>query len=317
MADQTDFLQNLGYLALGSRLRRLSDRIMSDGTEIYREAGVDFEPRGFPLFRLLAERGPMAVGEAAAELGLTHAAISQTARLLEKKRLLTSKRDPKDSRRRVLSLTDEGRRRCEALEPLWDDIEASAQDIVRFAGVDVLAAIDGIEQALAEESLVDRTMRRTRRRSLEKVDIVDFDPTHREDFRRLNVEWLERWFTVEPIDEEIFANCEDIVDEGGAILFAKIGEEVVGTCALFKVDDAFELAKMAVTEAHRGKHIGKKLLDAALARARALGAGSVFLVTNSKLSTATSLYRGAGFRVKSSGAHPKYERGDLTMELTL
>src|SRR5687768_9822375 len=103
-----DFIQDLGHLAFGSRLKRLSDRIMSDGAEIYRTAGVDFEPRWFPLYRLLADHGVMSIGEAAAALGLTHAAISQTANMMMKQKIIAARKDRGDERRRVLSLTELG-----------------------------------------------------------------------------------------------------------------------------------------------------------------------------------------------------------------
>lgn len=312
-----DFIQDLGHLALGSRLKRLSDQMMSSVQEIYRQAGVDFEPRWFPLYRLLADHGPQTVGEAADALGLTHAAISQTARMMTKEKVITSKKDPRDERRRVLSLTESGRAALPRLRPLWSDLERAVREMVSFGGVDILAAIDGIEQAMQREPFPDRCLRIRRSRELDAVDVVDFEPKYADDFARLNIEWLEKYFEVEPVDEEIFAHSADIVKDGGAILFAKIGDEVVGTCALFKVGDTFELAKMAVTEAHQGRHIGKTLLFAALDRAKALGAETVFLVTNSSLVPATSLYRSVGFRVTRSGPHEKYARGDLTMEITL
>ena len=38
------------------------------------------------------------------------------------------------------------------------------------------------------------------------IEIVDYDPRWRADFARLNLEWLERWFTVEPIDREVLGD---------------------------------------------------------------------------------------------------------------
>ena len=312
-----DFIQDLGHLALGSRLKRLSDRIMSDGAEVYREAGLEFEPRWFPLFRLLADRGPMSVGEAASALGLTHAAISQTANVMTKQKIIAAKKDRGDERRRVLSLTELGMEILPKIQPLWTDIESAVREVVDYGGVDVLAAIDGIEHAMEREKLSERCARLRRRRELEEVSIVDYQPRYAADFRRLNEDWLRKYFTIEPVDVEIFENCQRILDDGGKILFAKIGGEVVGTCALFKQGDTYELAKMAVEERWRGKHIGKKLLQTAIERARKLKARSVFLMTNSSLVPAVSLYRSVGFRVTHSGPHPKYARSDLTMQLDL
>ena len=78
--------------------------------------------------------------------------------------------------------------------------------------------------------------------------IVTFDPAHRDEFRRLNIAWLTRYFRVEPIDERVLGNPEtEILAPGGEILFALIDGAVVGTVALkAETDGAFELTKMAV-----------------------------------------------------------------------
>lgn len=315
--EPVDFIQNLGHLALGSRLKRLSDRIMAAGQEIYARSHVGFEPRWFPLFRLLADRGPMSMSEAATALRLTNAAISQVVRPMTKAKLVVAKKDPRDERKKVLSLTTEGEALLPSLRPLWDDIERAARELTDFAGIDLLAAIDGVEQALDEEGLFERTARIGKARALEEVEIVDYEPQYAKAFRDLNVEWLEKHFEVEPVDEAIFERPEKILEDGGTIVFARLGDEIVGTCALVKQKDGYEVAKMGVTEKHRGKHIGKKLLEAVIDRARAMGLDAVFLITNSGLIPAVTLYRTAGFRVTHSGPHPKYARGDLVMSLDL
>lgn len=312
-----DFVNDLGYLVLGSRLRRLSDRIMASGQEIYRSAAIDFEPRWFPVFRLLADHGPMTVGVCARRLGLTHAAVSQTASAMAKRGIITSRKDADDERRRLLELTDKGRDLLPFLRDIWEDIESGIRDAVDYGGVDVLAAVEGLEQALAVQSLSERVSQHRANRLMGEVEIVGFRPEYREYFKTLNVEWLEKYFSVEPVDREMLWNPERIIDDGGEILFAKVGDEVVGTCALQKQGDKWELTKMAVTEAHQGRKIGKKLMIATLDVARRMGISRLYLVTNSSLSTAVSLYRKVGFRVTGCGPHPKYERGDLTMELEL
>jgi ribosomal protein S18 acetylase RimI-like enzyme len=62
--------------------------------------------------------------------------------------------------------------------------------------------------------------------------------------------------------------------------------------------------------------IGQKLLEAAIARARGLGAIKLTLETNAKLKSAVALYRKAGFQTATSSGS-KYARVDLVMELSL
>lgn len=45
--------------------------------------------------------------------------------------------------------------------------------------------------------------------------IVGFDRRWRGDFARLNLEWLRRWFVVEPVDEEVLADPETHILAGG------------------------------------------------------------------------------------------------------
>lgn len=317
MVTVMDFVNDLGLLAVGSRLRRLSDRLMSSGQEIYRGIDIEFEPRWFPLYRLLADRGPMNVGVCARHLGLTHAAVSQIASAMGKRGIIVSRKDAADERRRVLELSDAGRAMLPRLRNIWADIESGIRDAVDYSGVDILAALEGLEQALKVQDLNARVSLHRGTRMMNDVDIVDYRAEYRELFKTLNLEWLEKYFTVEPVDLEVLEKPEDILREGGIILFAKLGDEVVGTCALLRQGDQWELTKMAVTQAHQGRKIGKKLMLAIIERARRLGIAQLYLVTNSGLTPAVNLYRGMGFRVTRSGPHPKYQRGDLTMELDL
>ncbi|MBL4633703.1 MAG: bifunctional helix-turn-helix transcriptional regulator/GNAT family N-acetyltransferase [Kofleriaceae bacterium] len=312
-----DFVRELGVLALGSRLRRLSDRIMASGQQVYRMTEIDFEPRWFPVYRLLADHGAQTVGDCARQLGLTHAAVSQTAAAMSKRGITTSREDSEDARRRLLELTDKGRSLLPLLSDIWSDIEASIRDVVEYGGVDILAALEGIEQALTVQSLSERASEHRAARLMDAVEIIDFEPALGEHFRDLNVEWLEKYFEVEPVDREVLWNPERIIEDGGVILFARINETIVGTCAILKQKEGWELSKMAVTARYQGRKIGKALMLATLERARSMGIETLFLITNSTLTPAISMYRKMGFRVTQSGQHPKYQRGDLMMEMSL
>src|ERR1700722_15119766 len=72
-----DYLATHGINALGSRLRRLLERLDRDVAAIYRAANICFEARWFPVFIALHDNGPLTVGALSERLGVTHAAISQ------------------------------------------------------------------------------------------------------------------------------------------------------------------------------------------------------------------------------------------------
>jgi len=147
------------------------------------------------------------------------------------------------------------------------------------------------------------------------VDIVDYHPRHRRDFKRLNVEWLERYFRVEPIDEIVLGDPEgQILASGGSILMAEFCGDAVGTVALRHCGaSVYELTKMAVTAASQGRGIGNRLLDAAISRFRERGGSRLFLESHSSLATALSLYERAGFEHSPRPEPSEYERADVYM----
>ena len=149
--------------------------------------------------------------------------------------------------------------------------------------------------------------------------IRSFDDALAPDFHRINAAWIGAMFRLEPTDLDVLlAPRERIVDPGGAILFLELaGEGVIGTVALQKTGERqFELTKMGVTDAARGKGAGQVLLRAALAEAERLGAERLYLLTSSNCVTAIRLYERHGF-VHDAGVMRefggRYARCDVAM----
>ncbi len=138
-------------------------------------------------------------------------------------------------------------------------------------------------------------------------------------FKRINAEWIDAMFVMEATDRDVLDNPRArIVDPGGAILFVAIeGIGIVGTCALRKTGPrAFELTKMGVADAARGRKAGEFLLGHAIDRAKSLGAGELYLLTSHKCAAAIHLYEKHGF-VHDAGVMARhgatYERCDVAM----
>jgi putative acetyltransferase len=145
--------------------------------------------------------------------------------------------------------------------------------------------------------------------------IVDHAADWGDAFERLNREWLERYFRVEPVDEEVLSNpVENIINEGGAVLYVLMNGDPVGTVALkYQGDQVYELTKMAVTSGHQGQGLGRKLLCAAVDRFAELGGKLLYLESHSSLTAALTLYESAGFRHEPPPSASDYERADTYM----
>ena len=149
------------------------------------------------------------------------------------------------------------------------------------------------------------------------IRIFGYDPRWRADFASLNIEWLERWFVVEPYDREVLNDPQRyILADGGHVLFAVAGEDrALGTVALMHIGDGvYELTKMAVAPDARGRGIGRTLMAAALDLYRSLDSRELYLESSSKLGPALALYESVGFvhhPAPRAGSH--YARADVHM----
>jgi N-acetylglutamate synthase-like GNAT family acetyltransferase len=152
----------------------------------------------------------------------------------------------------------------------------------------------------------------------EQIDIINYDPQFNTSFAALNNAWLQKYFTVEPIDEAIFANpTAYIINNGGHIFFAKFRNAVVGTFALMKMEEGvFELSKMAVDEQFQGKKIGNKMIEFSIGKARELHARKLILYSNTLLQPAIHLYRKFGFKEVPLDA-VEYKRANIKMEIDI
>lgn len=149
--------------------------------------------------------------------------------------------------------------------------------------------------------------------------IIDYEPRYQADWKRINVAWISKSFVLEDVDLVVLDHPEEnIIDPGGCIILAMEDRTVVGTCALlFSAPSVYQMVKMAVDEAWRGKGIGRVLCEAIIERARELGGHTLMLYSNrAGAAVAIALYRKLGFQELPLPTKA-YARADIYMELDL
>ncbi len=320
-----DYMKSFGSLSLGSRLKRLSDRLVQDVIRLYQSQGINLNPSFFPLFNMLHQRGEMTVTEAADKLAVSHPAISKLARKMQQEGWLSKTADPNDERRQLLALTAQSKTLLEQIAPVWQAIETHLDGLIEAQQHPLLDSLAEFEALLTEQGFYAPVLQQlTRRHESEEVVITGWDEGCREAFKRLNLAWLTHYFDAKltPRDSEALDNPEGYyLARGGYIWFARhqSDNQVVGCVALARHSDGrYEISKMGVDDAWQGVGVGRRLLMAALDKARELGAAEVFLETSSKLDRALQLYRHMGFRLAPHpGGVSYYNRADLYMRLSL
>lgn len=162
MTPTTSIYQSAGELLIGSRLKRLGERIFSEIGRVYRELDIPFEPAWFPVFFLLDRRGAMPVTSLSRAIGVSSAAASQFVRKLEERGLVLITTGEHDKRVRAVTLTETGRELLQRVRPVWQALSSALAEME--AGRDelrrLLELLTGLENGLNQEALIERVLRR-------------------------------------------------------------------------------------------------------------------------------------------------------------
>lgn len=152
-----NIINDAGILALSTRLQRLSEQLRKDGALIYKEFGIDFEPKWFPVLFTIYHKSMLSVVEIANEIGYTHPSTISLLKELEKQNLITSKKDKQDERKRLIVLTTKGLTLVEKMEPVWEVISKALEEIADNKN-NLLAAINEAEEKITKQSFYQRAL---------------------------------------------------------------------------------------------------------------------------------------------------------------
>lgn len=301
----TDILAEHGILFLGSRLKRLADRMQADATEVLERLELGVQPSQVTLLTALDRFGPLTVTEMVKALGTSQPAVTRLAAGLVEAGLVSADRSAQDQRQKTIDFTTKGREVMERIRTrLWPPVRLAAEGLTAGLSGAFLEQVETLEANLDRRSLTTRVEDARRAKAedmpatLPGLRIVEYSDALAPAFAEITREWVEAHFTLEENDRRIIENPRAmILERGGFILFVEAdGLGIVGTCALIKIEDGvFELTKMGVRPSARGRKAGEFLLRAVLNRAEAMGLDELFLLTNAKLAAAVHLYEKAGF----------------------
>lgn len=307
-------LNSFGELALGSRLKRLSDTLMKEVKKIYKSLYIDFEPAHMPVFKTIDEESKISIGDIASALSISQPAVTQFVNALEKKKLILTSADRIDKRKKLISLSKKGQQIIKRLQPIWTIIDTEVKNITSSNNTQFMKQIEHIEGQIQMQSLYERVINSIR----DKVTIIPYADEYASIFRDLNIEWLEKYFYVEDHDKEVLSNPKSyIINNEGYIFFAKYEGKIVGTVALINEPETYELSKMAVVPNYQGLKIGQKLMEHCVDFAKQKQWRNLMLYSNTKLTPAINMYRKNDWIEVQMEANVPYERSDIKMILEL
>jgi DNA-binding MarR family transcriptional regulator len=314
-----DVVAQMGPVLLGSRFKRLAERLQAGAATVITDAGIPLQPSHIPVMAALGE-GPKTIGRLSEETGTKQPGVTRTVGQLVKLGMVVQVAGA-DQRERLASLTPAGQAAmARTRQQVWPRIGQAVEALLAgIAPAPLLDQIAALEAGLAARSLAERVADLPPPR----FTIHEFSDELAPLFLSINAEWISAMFTLEATDREVLENPRTaIIAPGGTILFIEAeGLGIIGTCALQQTSTGrFELTKMGVSSAARGLKAGEFLLEVMIERARQMGAQQLYLLTNQKCAAAIHLYEKAGFRhdagiMAQYGA--RYQRCDVAMDYPL
>jgi len=304
----------MGAGFLGSRLKRLGERMQAGAGRVIEAAGLPVQPAHMPLLVAL-DGAAMTIGELVQAVGISQPGVTRAVGQLIAMGLARAETG-EDQRHRTISLTGAGEAALVRTKLyVWPQVSAAVETLLGDHTETLLALIAEAEDTLALTPI--DTLAAAARPQI--LSIREFTDDLARDFHDINAEWIEAMFEMEDADRHTLENPRAaVIEPGGAILFVEArGIGIIGTCALKKTGArAFELTKMGVRPAAQGLKAGEFLLRAAIDRAGAMGADPLYLLTNKRCAAAIHLYEKLGFRhdagiMAEHGAI--YERCDVAM----
>jgi len=161
-----DVVRSLGFLCLGSRLRRIGERLQADTQQIMEECGVSLQAAQYPFLAALDRAGPLTIGELAQAVGITQPGATRTVSQLLEAGHVDMQTSPEDQRRRLVSLTSKGQDLVAySRQSVWPLVEQAVAELCGDFSGPILQHLANIEDGLAAVPLARRVNPNKERKS--------------------------------------------------------------------------------------------------------------------------------------------------------
>ena len=150
----TQFLDTDAAFALN--LARLSDQLYDQMQLAMAGDGVTIPARLTGIVQLLHSEGAQSQADIAQRLGLSHQLVAQRLTWLTRHKMIETRPDPDDGRRKLITLTGAGGKQADGLQAFLPKLLKTYERLFAELGLDLHGAVQGAGAALDAEPLQDR-----------------------------------------------------------------------------------------------------------------------------------------------------------------
>ncbi|MBX3581891.1 MAG: MarR family transcriptional regulator [Rhizobiaceae bacterium] len=149
-----DIVRSFGYLTLGTRMRRIGERLQADAQKIIDSCGQTIQGSQYPFLASIDRLGPLTIGELAEAVGITQPGTTRAVNQLVQLGLVETRPSPEDQRRRIVALSTQGQEIVDAARrDVWPSIREAVADLCDGLEGPLLEQLTAMENGLATTPL--------------------------------------------------------------------------------------------------------------------------------------------------------------------
>ncbi len=152
-----DLVKDLGLRTLGTRLKRVADKMSYSARDMYKQLGIDIEPNWYLVLTLVKGNNIISTVDIARSLGFTHQSVNTMTNRMIKRGYLISSKDPNDLRKTVFNLTQKSEDILPEIEKIWNYGEEVIAELLHNQK-EILKHLDIMEDELNKLSFGDRIL---------------------------------------------------------------------------------------------------------------------------------------------------------------
>lgn len=305
-------ISELGFLSVGSQLRRIYEKLQFGGDKVYAAIGITFKSSWFPVYYTLANSNrSLSIMEITEQISYSRITVKNIVKELNSAMLVEINVNPIDSRSKLVKLTKKGKNIAPKLEPLWSSFSVELQNIFGASSNDFMWQLEMINKSLNEVSFEKRVLkdyykfrvRNAREDEFHKIGKLIIDvysklkgfPEKEEQPKYYKMLGGVGNLTKNENVELLVASSEDGYI-GGAVVFFKDMEDYGSGGTATKEKNASGFRLLTVDSKTRGLGLGKMLSLECIKKARNNNSEQVIIHTTKSMKIAWKMYENLGFK---------------------
>ncbi len=307
-----DIISELGYLSIGSQMRRVYEKLQIGGDKIYNSVGIKFKSSWFPVYYAIAySNRQLSVMEITERISYSRITVKNVVKELASEGIIEIKANPDDKRSKLFKLSKKGESIKPKLESLWESFSLELKNIFESKNNEFIERLQEINDSLDKSSFEKKVLKRYYDFKIRNAVKEEF-----EQVGQLMVEVYSLLKGFPKIDDQpeyykmlrnvgnltINPNIELIVavskqgDIGGAVVYFKDMKDYGSGGTATKEKRACGFRLLAVDSKFRGLNLGKELAIECINKGIDSDSEQIIIHTTKAMKTAWGMYERLGFK---------------------